>query len=118
MGLVYIKKVSDHAQLGLWQISETVDTLLQPLTLTSAEEIVLLNKRSERKKKEWLAVRNLLKMMVPANTGLHYDTHGKPFLNNSDAHISISHSAEYAVVYIDTFDPVGVDIQIIKPDIS
>lgn len=118
MGLVYIKKVSDHAQLGLWQISESVDMLRQALTLTSEEETALENKRTERKKKEWLAARNLIHVMVPDNTGLHYDTYGKPFFHTSEVHLSISHSAEYAVVYMDSQKPVGIDIQKFKPDIS
>lgn len=118
MGLVYIKKVSETAQLGLWQISETTDALLETLILTNDEEKVLLNKRSERKKKEWLATRNLLQTILTHNAGLSYDVHGKPYLENSEAHISISHSAGYAVVYIDSRKPVGIDIQKLKPDIS
>ena len=118
MGLVYIKKVSETARLGLWEITEAEDILRQQLTLTGEEETVLANKRSERKKKEWLATRNLLQTMFPQNAGLSYDAHGKPYLVNNEAHISISHSAGYAVVYIDSIKPVGIDIQKLKPDIS
>jgi 4'-phosphopantetheinyl transferase len=118
MGVVFIKKVSGTAQLGLWHIHETTDVLRLPLSLTTEEEKVFHRKISDRKKKEWLASRNLLQAMIPENFGLYYDAHGKPFLKESHTHISISHSGAYAVVYTDSSKSVGTDIQKLKPDIS
>ena len=118
MGVVFTNKVSDHAQLGLWQIEESVEDLLAQLNLSASDQQMLDSKKNNLRKREWLSARNLLKAMLPENTGIRYDTNGKPFLNENSNHISISHSGDYACVYLSQINPVGVDIQKLKPDIS
>jgi 4'-phosphopantetheinyl transferase len=118
MGVVFIKKVSEHAQLGLWKIEESAEDLVAQLNLSGSDQEMLHSKKNILRKKEWLASRNLLKAMFPKNKGIRYDTNGKPFLNETSNHISISHSGDYACVYLNQQNPVGVDIQKLKPDIS
>lgn len=118
MSVAFINKVSEHAQIGLWKIEESVADLLAQLNLSASDQKILDSKKNNLRKREWLSARNLLKAMLPENTGIRYDTNGKPFLNESSNHISISHSGDYACVYICEQSPVGVDIQKLKPDIS
>ena len=46
------------------------------------------------------------------------DDHGKPYLVNSNTHISLSHSYDYAAVIISKDKKVGVDIELIKHKIK
>jgi 4'-phosphopantetheinyl transferase len=118
MSVVFIKSVDENAQLGLWRIEEAMDELLAGLILNSMDEVIFNSKNSTAKKKEWLAIRNLLNVMMPENMGIGYDNNGKPYLRHSSCDISITHSGEYACVYLNKQNPVGVDIQKLKPDIS
>ncbi|MCE7041588.1 4'-phosphopantetheinyl transferase superfamily protein [Dyadobacter sp. CY312] len=118
MSVVFIKKVSEYAHIGLWKIEESIDELLSPIHLSDVERALYNSKRNVLRKKEWLACRNLLKIMLPENDGIYYNPEGRPFLNNNSSHISISHSGDYACIYINEQNPVGIDIQRLKPDIS
>ncbi len=118
MGIVFTKKVSPHAQLGLWKMDEDVQALLNNIQLSASDEVILSLKKNDARKKEWLAVRNLLKAMNPGSIQIHYNSDGKPFLTDQLTHISISHSADFASVYLNDKKPVGVDIQKIKLDIG
>jgi phosphopantetheinyl transferase len=46
------------------------------------------------------------------------DEHGKPYLVNSDTHISLSHSYDYAAVIVSKTKKVGIDIELIKHKIK
>ncbi len=118
MGIVSIPNFIHSTELGLWHITETREALLNQLDLSARELVLFASKRTENKKKEWLACRNLLQFMYPKAGEIIYDVHGKPYFLNSDQHISISHSGDYACIYLCKSQPVGVDIQIIKPSIS
>jgi len=118
MSLVYKKVVSEGALLGLWKISESLEELYATVNLSGPDQKILSKKGSERKKTEWLAIRRLLRCMLNATAEITYDTHGKPFLKDSNYYLSISHSAQYAAVYLNKVKPVGIDIQIIKSDIE
>jgi 4'-phosphopantetheinyl transferase len=118
MSLVYKKVVSEGALLGLWKISESLEELHATVNLTGLDQEILSKKGSERKKTEWLAVRHLLRELLNATTEITYDAHGKPFLKDSNYYLSISHSVQYAAVYMNKAKPVGIDIQKIKTDIE
>lgn len=117
MSLVYKKVVSEGALLGLWKISESLEELHATVNLSHLDEEILSKKRSGRKKTEWLAVRRLLSQMLNATAEITYDANGKPFLKDNSYHLSISHSNQYAAVYLNQAKPVGIDIQRIKADI-
>lgn len=117
MGIVFIKNTSATGLLGLWKLEESVEALEQNIVLTENEYTIFKQKKTEQRKKEWLGVRNLLKAMIPGQPSIQYDVHGSPSLVNSNLHISISHSGDYASLYTDSSKPVGVDIQKIKEDI-
>lgn len=79
--------------------------------LTDAERL-LIDPLSARKKKEWLASRELL-YQISGNANrlvCVYDDFGKPVLLGSHRHISISHSELWCAAMISD-RPCGVDIQ-------
>lgn len=79
----------------------------------TAEEKEIITTLSPRKKKEWLASRELLFLLSGEAKRLQcaYDDFGKPFLVGSQQHISISHSELWCAAMIS--DQIcGVDIQL------
>lgn len=118
MGIVYIKKLSENAILGLWHITETVEALLKMSDLSLADMDIYQTKKNDKRKKEWLACRNLLNKIFQKKVNVHYSQNGKPHLEENNYHISMSHSGEYSCVYTDHINPVGVDIQKLKRSIQ
>lgn len=81
--------------------------------LLSPEELETVHTLSPRKQSEWIASRELLYQVagLPERTQCLYDDFGKPYLKNSDAYISISHSELWCAAMISD-SPCGVDIQV------
>ncbi len=98
--------------VGVWHNVEGDDFFLSKLTLFPVE-IAELSVLKGRKRSEWLCSRYLLHLL----SGRHdrgaclKDTYGKPYLEGSDYHISISHSGDYTAI---AAAPIvtGVDIQV------
>ncbi|MCE7064147.1 4'-phosphopantetheinyl transferase superfamily protein [Dyadobacter sp. CY326] len=118
MGISYIKSISQHASLGLWHITESWPTLKDMADLPESALHPLDDKRNDKRKQEWLACRVLLKEMLPAAALIAYDTNRKPHIEGDKHQISMSHSGDYVSVYIHDSEPVGVDLQLMKPSIS
>jgi len=112
MPLLVQKKLKPQGELGLWQITEPESFFWERLDL-EAEEASQLEKFNGRRHMEWLATRYLLHHLSgrKIRAVLRKDECGKPHLENSDWHISISHSHDLAAVLAAPF-PVGIDIQI------
>ena len=118
MGLVYKKIFKGDSILGLWEISESVRELLSVVDLSTSDLEVLSKKINDKRKKEWLSTRCLVKNLLQKPVAITYGEHGNPLLENGEYHISISHSENYSVVLLNKSKPVGIDIQRIKPNIG
>ena len=102
--------ISKDIRLIVWEISETINDL-NTEDLLSKYSLKLLNqKKSQIHKKQFLAVRNILKELSIQDQDLVYDESGKPFIRNGQ-NISFSHSDIYAAVIIGK-QMVGIDIEI------
>lgn len=104
--------------LGIWQITETDEFFLKKLHLFE-EEQKELNALSTRKKTEWLASRYLLHELSGKldRSPCLKDEHGKPYLENSEYHISMSHSHDRVAVMV-SLNSCGIDIQKIVEKIT
>ncbi len=120
MPVVFSKKIDDQTILGVWKIEETEAQLLAGLQLKQHELEVVESLGNAKRALHWLSTRVLLRTML--NTADYIDCkmddHGKPYLVNSDTHISLSHSYDYAAVIIGKEKKVGVDIELIKMKIK
>lgn len=116
MPIVLNKKIDDQTVLAVWKIEETEEQLISSLQLKQHELDVIASLSVGKRALHWLSTRVLLRTML--NTAdyidCQMDEHGKPYLVNSDAHISLSHSYDYASVIISKDKKVGVDIELIK----
>ena len=103
---------------GIWQTEEDDSYFLDRLQLYP-EELEELKTLRSRKKTEWLSSRYLLHLLSERHIrgACLKDAYGKPYLQDSDYHISISHSGKFTAV-IASPHIVGIDIQIIVAKIE
>ncbi len=102
--------ISEDIRLIVWEISETINDL-NTEDLLSKDSLKLLNqKKSQIHKKQFLAIRNILKELSIQDQDIVYYESGKPFIRDGQ-NISFSHSDMYAAVIIGK-QMVGIDIEI------
>ncbi|MBR5455436.1 MAG: 4'-phosphopantetheinyl transferase superfamily protein [Bacteroidaceae bacterium] len=112
MPIIHIKTDNTvNAEIFFWKIEESITELSDIIAdggtmLSQAQERF----KSTKRQCEWLATRALLMQTPYRDTGIQYCSNGQPYLENSNMHISISHTAEFVAVAIaDT--PIGIDIE-------
>ena len=101
-------QLSSTTRIIVWEIKETIDFLKSKLDLTNFSKKTLLKKKSAIHQKQFLAVRNILKLLSIHDVDLNYNVNGKPIIKSG--YISISHSKEFVAVLISD-EKVGVDIE-------
>lgn len=118
MPLYLHEHLEPGGELGLWNIEEEEEWFLHQLLL-SPMELRQLSRMKGRRRTEWLAVRQLVHAMSGRKKRGAFvkDEFGKPHLENSSYHISISHSETLAAAIAGPV-PVGIDIQKIVPKIT
>ena len=99
--------------LGIWEITETSDQLLDMLSEENKEKAhkYLSTIRSKKRKLEWLSIRVVLQILTNDNKTVKHTSQGQPYLSDNSYQISISHSKDYAVVLLHKHKKVGVDIE-------
>ena len=97
-----------------WQLTETVAQLSAGLTLSQGEEERLTTIHSQKKQREFLAIRHLLQQAQLHTTALYYTPEGKPLLEGQ--YISISHSQDFVMIALSP-RPIGIDIERCPPRI-
>jgi len=119
MPLVFNNEIENSkAKLGVWEIQESVDFLLESTNLTEKEKIVFGTMRNENRKKQWLASRIILdKLSENNNLSIVYEKNGQPLMNDGIHQISISHTSKFVAVILSRFLKVGIDIEGIHPRI-
>jgi phosphopantetheinyl transferase len=117
MPLVLKKDEKDYS-IGIWESTETYNELLAIEPLNSEDLQKWESFQSDKRKREWLTVRVLLKTLF-ANRSLpniSYNEFGKPFLDNNVA-ISISHTKEFVAILISSRSNAGIDLEGIREKI-
>lgn len=118
MGLILERIVKDDCHVGLWEISEDLDSLLSMLLLTPEELDTLNSYKSYDRKVEWLSVRALLNKMIGPNEKIYYNGNKKPYLTLRSCHISISHSGRLTSLILSKTKRVGIDLEHMTQKIS
>ncbi|MEM7571863.1 MAG: hypothetical protein AAF433_03130 [Bacteroidota bacterium] len=109
----------DPGELGLWRIEESEDWLRRETDLYPSEIEQLNQIKGEGRRCEFLAARLLLHQLSGRQRrgALIKDDFGKPRLESSNWHISISHTSGFSAAYAHP-KACGVDVQILVPKIS
>jgi 4'-phosphopantetheinyl transferase len=95
---------------NLLKINEFISIGILDLRVFSADQPTLTKREKERAGTR-LVLKNLLQNQ---EFELSYTLQNKPFLNKRTEHISISHSHDKLVVIINTQQPTGIDIELIR----
>jgi 4'-phosphopantetheinyl transferase len=114
MPLVHSEKIEETSTLLLWKLTESESELHE--SLGSSYNLDDLESISHpQKRREWLASRLLIKILVEQfgliYEGTHKNEHGKAFLVNNAPHISITHTSEYVAAVINATAAVGIDME-------
>lgn len=108
---------NEHGRILVWKLSEKWEDLLPQITLTATDQLRFDTLRFDKRKTEFLATRILINKELGPHTIIHYSPKGKPLLQNNKQHISISHSANFACIFI-AEKKIGVDIEVVNRDIN
>lgn len=96
--------------IGIWELTESAESLISAFQFPENEAIEFKRFKGEKRQKEYLATRLLLQQLFNEKTEISYQKSGRPELKNSFLNVSISHSAEFVVVFISK-ELVGVDVE-------
>jgi phosphopantetheinyl transferase len=96
-------------QILVWEITESLEELLDNVVLKEKTQVRLLSMKSEMHQRAFLSVRMLLKQAGYTDYDLHYDEFGKPYFNDGK-HVSITHSHHFSAIIISN-ETVGIDIE-------
>lgn len=96
--------------LGIWKMDETETELLAMLGSSAEYAAALREMKAERRRKEWLTSRVLLKALTGDEPHVAYHPDGAPFLPNMPLSISISHTEGYVAILL-RHGTAGIDIE-------
>lgn len=97
---------------GIWKITETFPELMSLFNPNNEELSSYIDKiKSEARKKEYLAVRLLLKHLLGKEVQIFYHIDGSPYPADGKYHISISHTKGYAAIILSEESNPGIDIE-------
>ncbi len=107
----FVKKIEvENGLIGIWEITETADSLISDFHFSKDEETDFQKFKGEKRQKEYLITRLLLQHLLGEKTEIAYQESGRPQLKNSAKQISISHSAEFVAIFISN-ELAGIDVE-------
>ena len=104
----------ERGEIGIWKIVEELEELLLLADLSAKDQEVLSGISAFHRKKEWLATRALLRKLSDDRLQIGYFDDGRPHLENSPINLSISHSKNYAAIFLHTGSLPGIDIELLS----
>ena len=115
---VYLKIDAENGnRVMVWQITESLNELHAMVHLSEQDEATLNSFRFEPRKREWLAVRVLVKELLGDDYTIFYKDSGAPFFKDKNLHIGISHTNGFAGVSIAPF-ATALDMEKASPRIE
>jgi phosphopantetheinyl transferase len=104
--------------IALWEMTESVDELLERLELDPFIMEKVFSFSSEKRRLEYLAVRVMLNEVCGSKKTIAYLPSGMPYLSDNSAQISITHTGKYAAIILHPISPVGIDIERITDKVA
>lgn len=106
-----IEKFTDcDATTGIWKIDESLAELEALYTIKPTEWPVYMAFKNDRRRKEWLSTRILLRQLVGYDVQICYRDSGKPYLSDLSACISITHTVGFVGIRLASH-PVALDME-------
>ncbi|MEA4916670.1 4'-phosphopantetheinyl transferase family protein [Proteiniphilum sp.] len=118
--LIRREHIDNEGLLGIWKMDESCEELIQLLPEYMRSDAIehIKEIRSERRTIEWLSTRILLFRLLNEEKTILNNPDGKPYLEEGTHHISISHTKDYAAIYLQENHLVGIDIEIRSDRVS
>lgn len=114
----FVKKIeTGFGIIGIWKLSDSLNDLISNFQFSEKEKVEFDKRKFDKRKLEYLSTRILLSELLGTKDEIRYQKSGKPELVNSATHISISHSAEFVVIFLSK-NKVGIDIENTERDIE
>ncbi len=111
----YKELINLNTHIAVWKISESEIDLAKGLELSKEALARFSQRRSTGNRKEYLAVRQLLKIYNIDPLIHQYDKNGAPYLTDG-RYLSISHTKDVAAIAISS-QPVGIDLELYQEKI-
>lgn len=118
MGIILKKKLEDGSILGMWEITEDINILLNQVKLSDTELERFDGFLSHARKLEFLSVRALLAKMTNPDAKIIYNGNQKPYIEDGSHNISISHSKKLTSILLNKTKRVGIDLEYMSHRIS
>ncbi len=107
----FLKKIEvENGILGIWKLTESVNTLTEAFHFTENEEKEFEKFLLKKRQTEYLATRLLLQQLLGEKAEIIYLESGRPQIKNSNQNISISHSANLVAIFISD-NLIGIDVE-------
>lgn len=104
----------ENARWLVYEINEDIAILQSQLSLSNIEIAELNIIPTDKRKREYLAVRIAFKKLLGEEIKIIYNEDGKPLVADNSFHISISHSKRWIAVIAHPANKVGIDIEYIN----
>jgi 4'-phosphopantetheinyl transferase len=119
MPLILNQSINESTSIGVWKITETVESLTSLIELDENARQYFKTFGNDMRRKHWLSYRLILQELLPAKKiEIIYDDYGKPWIPDFNGHFSVSHSGDFAVAIVGYETPVGIDIERIRDRIE
>ena len=109
--MILKKKLEDGSILGIWEITEDINVLLDQIKLSDTELDRFNGFLSHARKLEFLSVRALLGKMLNPDVKIVYNGNRKPYLDDGSHNISITHSKSLTSILLNKTKRVGIDLE-------
>lgn len=110
MPLIHNISTINGDRILVWKDEETLNALLDNTHLCSEDKLLLDKYTVERRKKDLIIARHLLQLIDKNATVAYYES-GKPYLVNTHANISISHTKDLVAIIYSQENLVAIDIE-------
>jgi len=117
MPLFCLKQIREDLILVIWKITENEEKLKRGVEIHPSDEKKVGKISHPDKRNEFFALRQCLKAALGENPEVFYKVSGKPYFKNGP-YISFTHTEGFAGVVISKIWEVGIDLEIIKPQIA
>lgn len=105
------KWIQQDAIFGIWHVTEPFEWFRSHLTSCQSYNEELQNFRSATRRLEYVATRILLRELYGKEAVIGHRNSGKPFLLDTNIHITISHTQGYIALGICPSSDIGIDIE-------
>ena len=115
MALYHLEKEIDGGVLALWELTETEAELTSLIPITERKWEL---GKSEKRRKEVLAVHALLHEIFGVHHFIDHYPNGQPFICHTPSHISITHTQRFVGILTHPHKRVGIDIECLERNFS